>query len=105
GEELIEIKADKLPIGGLHIEEKNFSNREISLQKNDMLYLFTDGYADQFGGILGKKMMTKNFKDVLISIRDLSMKKQGEFLEHHLENWRDKFEQVDDILVMGIKID
>ena len=102
--ELMEIKPDKLPIGGLHTEEKKFSNHEIPLFKNDMLYLFTDGYADQFGGMLGKKLMTKNFKEVLLSIQSLSMKKQGEFLEHYIENWRDKFAQVDDILVIGLKI-
>ncbi|MBK5285729.1 MAG: SpoIIE family protein phosphatase [Bacteroidia bacterium] len=105
GEELIETKPDKLPLGGVHIEDKEFSNHEIQLQKNDLLYLFTDGYADQFGGILGKKLMTKKFKEVLISIRELPMKKQREFLENYLSNWKDKFEQVDDILVMGIKVE
>jgi len=105
GEELIEVKPDKLPIGGLHIEQKEFSNREIRLQNNDLLYLFTDGYADQFGGELGKKLMTKKFREILLSIRELSMNKQREFLENHLNKWKDKFEQVDDILVMGIKVE
>jgi serine phosphatase RsbU (regulator of sigma subunit) len=99
-------KSDKFPIGGLQIDHSgSFMNQQIKLQKNDMVYLFSDGYADQFGGMLGKKLMTKKFKETLLSIRDKSMDEQGIFLHQFIKDWMGgEFEQVDDILVIGIRI-
>src|SRR5690606_30234580 len=73
--ELIEIKADKQPIGK-HFRQNNFTNHTVSLQKGDTIYIFTDGYADQFGGPKGKKMMYKPFKEFLLSIQDKNMHEQ-----------------------------
>lgn len=103
--ELQEIKANKFSIGGIQQEEnRTFTNHIVTLQKNDALYLSSDGFADQFGGINGKKLMTKTFKELLISIQNKKMNEQKEFLNDAIENWKGPREQVDDILVIGIKI-
>lgn len=102
---LEEIKANKQPIGGDKIEEdRKFTNHKLPLQPNDSIYLLTDGYADQFGGEKGKKFMVKRFHQTLLDIQTLSMIKQGEALKQIIETWQGSIEQVDDILVMGIKI-
>lgn len=99
------IKPDKLPIGGFNQDEdRNFSIQSINLQPGDRLYLFSDGYADQFGGPDGKKIMTKKFKDLVLSIHESTMYQQQQTLEAYFENWKGKFEQVDDVLVVGIQI-
>jgi serine phosphatase RsbU (regulator of sigma subunit) len=99
-------KSDKFPIGGLQIvRTESFTNHFIKLEKGDSIYLFSDGYADQFGGMLGKKLMTKKFKEVLLSIQNRSMKEQGDYLHQFIKDWMGgAFEQVDDIMVIGIKI-
>jgi serine phosphatase RsbU (regulator of sigma subunit) len=103
--ELVTYKPDKFPIGGLQIQrEEKFTNHEIALQKNDTLYLFSDGYADQFGGNKGKKLMSKKFKDSLLAIQGLSMQDQEKHLRDLFKNWKGSSEQVDDVLVIGIKI-
>ncbi len=103
GNELKEIKANKFSIGGIQEEKRVFTNHILTLQKNDALYLSSDGYADQFGGESGKKLMTKNFKELLLKIQNDSMKKQKQFLNDSIEGWKGSREQVDDILVIGIK--
>lgn len=102
--ELKEIKANKFSIGGIQEEKRTFTNHILTLQKNDVLYLSSDGYADQFGGETGKKLMTKNFKELLLKIQRDSMKTQKQFLGNSIESWRGSREQVDDILVIGIRI-
>ena len=103
--ELIVYKPDKFPIGGLQIKhEEQFSNQEIALQKNDTLYLFSDGYADQFGGDRNKKMMVKRFKNTILSIQDKTMAEQEIFLNAFFDQWKGSNEQVDDVLVIGIRI-
>ena len=74
------------------------------MQEGDAIYLFSDGYADQFGGAAGKKMMTKKFKDKLIEIKDLNMIEQKKVLDDFYENWKTGYEQVDDVLVIGIRV-
>jgi serine phosphatase RsbU (regulator of sigma subunit) len=98
---LYQVKADSMPIG---ISEKDldFSSNIID-DPTATLYLFSDGYVDQFGGPAGKKYMSKNFKKLLLSIQDLSMEKQGEKLDDTLMNWMGEISQIDDILVIGIK--
>jgi serine phosphatase RsbU (regulator of sigma subunit)/Tfp pilus assembly protein PilF len=99
------IKANKQSIGGLKSDEKKtFSNQVIPLQKGDSIYMLTDGYADQFGGKDGKKFMMRQLKDFLISIQSKNMKKQGEALNERIEEWKGNREQVDDILVIGIRL-
>lgn len=102
--ELIEYKANKFPIGNASMERGNFTNNEIELQKGDMCYLFTDGYADQFGGDQGKKFMMKKFHRLLVEVSVLSFEEQERKLDQAIEMWRGDHEQVDDILVIGIKI-
>ncbi|MDQ3046010.1 MAG: tetratricopeptide repeat protein [Bacteroidota bacterium] len=104
-EELTEIKGTKHSIGGLQATEKvEFKTNTIRLKKDDLLYIFSDGYADQFGGEQGKKFMTKNLKALLLQIKQEPMPKQSEILNSSIESWSSKTEQVDDILVIGIKI-
>ena len=109
---LSEIKANKFPIGGIQTEEeRRFTNHQIQLKKHDSLYLFSDGFVDQFGGERGKKFMSKQFKQVLAGIQNLPLKKQEEQLDKTFENWRNfpnpakmAYEQVDDILVIGLRL-
>ncbi len=102
--EIIEIKADKMPIG-IHIKTAdNFTNHNIKLQSGDIIYTFSDGYVDQFGGKENTKFRRKNFKNLLIEIHAKDMKKQKEILNKTLEEWMKGYNQVDDILVSGIKI-
>jgi serine phosphatase RsbU (regulator of sigma subunit)/tetratricopeptide (TPR) repeat protein len=102
--ELIELKATKAAIGGLTTSEQKFPDTQFALREGDILYMFTDGYADQFGGPEGKKMMTKNFRDFLLSVTGKPMQDQQSLLDKHFEDWRGSYEQVDDILVIGIRI-
>lgn len=101
--ELKEIKANKQPIGKTDNPEP-FTTHTIELQKGDSLYLFTDGFADQFGGPKGKKFKYKQLEDLLVASNDLSISEQHLTLKNTLNNWRGKLEQVDDICVIGIRV-
>ncbi len=102
--ELIEVKANKFPIGNSRSGENNkFTNHEIPLQKGDTMYIFSDGYCDQFGGPDGKKFKTKALKQLLMDSQHLDMAEQRELLNTTIENWRGNHEQVDDILVIGTR--
>lgn len=102
--EFEEIKADKQSIGGLEMEDHyTFTNHNFELKKGDTFYMFTDGYVDQFGGDKEKKYSTKRLKDTLTSIQSLSLKQQGIELDTIIENWKNGIEQIDDILVIGIR--
>lgn len=101
--ELIEYKATRSPIG-IDIKEKPFANNIIQLEKDDKLYLFTDGYVDQIGGENNKKFMPRQFKELLIDISNKPMIEQKRHLDKSIEKWKKGYPQVDDILVMGIKI-
>ncbi|NSW46065.1 MAG: DUF4154 domain-containing protein [Bacteroidales bacterium] len=100
--ELIEIKGDKMPIG-LYDELKPFTKHIIELQPNDTFYMFSDGYADQFGGPDGKKFKYKQLKEMLLSIQHLQMKEQYKVIEETIDNWKKGYFQVDDMLLIGIK--
>jgi serine phosphatase RsbU (regulator of sigma subunit) len=93
-----------MPVGKGEKTE-SFTLRKIDLQKGDSLYLYTDGYADQFGGPKGKKFKYKALNDLLLSNSTKSMEYQKEHLNSTIETWRGNLEQVDDILVVGIKLD
>lgn len=101
---LIEYKADKTAIAGFTSDDQEFSTTKISLQKNDSLFIFTDGYADQFGGDIGKKFMSKNLKDLLVSVSNLTCTEQRQKIDTAFNDWKKSYEQVDDVLVIGIKI-
>ena len=102
--ELSEIKADRMPIGVYPKDKQPFKNNLIQLHPNDSLYLFSDGFNSQFGGEKGDTFKSKRFQELLLSAYNQPMKKQKEVLETSLRNWQGNFEQVDDILVIGLKI-
>jgi serine phosphatase RsbU (regulator of sigma subunit) len=99
-----EIKATKVAIGGLTSDDQEFDQHEIILDKGDTIYLFSDGYADQFGGPKKKKLMTGKFKEILVSVQHLSLKEQKQYLDEFITEWMKGSEQIDDILVIGIKV-
>lgn len=108
--ELIEYKADKQPVGA-HQKQRPFTNHVIDLQLGDVIYMFSDGFADQFGGADntirktgGKKYKSKPFKKFLLSIQNIPIKVQGEELDQEFEKWKGNLEQVDDVCIIGIKI-
>lgn len=101
--EIQETKGDKQPIGH-YVSQKNFYNHVIDIKKGDAIYLFTDGYGDQFGGESGKKFKRSRLKELIVSVQNRSMKEQKIILDETIESWRGNLEQIDDILVMGIKI-
>ncbi len=104
--ELIQTKADKFPIGlFLGEEKKKFTNHTIQLQKGDSVYIFSDGYADQFGGPNGKKFMANHFRNLLLDIHKKPVEQQKIILDKTIEEWRGPLDQVDDILVIGLKIE
>lgn len=98
-----EIKGNKQPIGS-SLEPKVFDNHEVVAKKDDMIYLFTDGYIDQFGGPKGKKFMRKRFKELLQSIHKMDVKTQKLHLDNTIKEWMKDEEQLDDILVIGIRV-
>ena len=102
--ELIEIKADKQPIGYEEGRDAPFTKHEIQLQKGDTIYTFSDGYKDQFGGPNDKKFSSKRFRELLISIQDKSMQEQKEILDETIEKWKGEQEQIDDICIIGVRV-
>lgn len=109
--ELTEYKADKMPIA-IYLEMNPFTNHEIQLEKGDTLYMSSDGFEDQFGGPKGKKFMAKQFKQMIVANQDKSMEEQGQLYDKAIEDWKAftdpvtgaPFAQIDDILVVGLKI-
>ncbi len=102
--EVEETKATKTAIGGLTKDNQHFASHEIKLLTGDTIYICTDGFADQFSGHDGKKLMTKKFKEILLHIQDKSMKEQEQYLGDFIENWKAGTEQLDDILVIGVRL-
>ncbi len=100
---LLVYKGDHQHIG-IYDEEKAFTNFEIQLEKDDILYMFTDGYVDQFGGKDGRKFLIKHFKQLLLNIANFPLSEQKAILEKTLNDWQKGYQQVDDILVVGVKI-
>lgn len=101
--EVLETKATKQPIGQVD-NPQPFTTHTFELQPNDVFYIFSDGYVDQFGGERGKKFKAKALRELLLSIQDQSMNKQREIINQAFENWRGDLEQVDDVCVIGVKI-
>jgi serine phosphatase RsbU (regulator of sigma subunit) len=98
------IKANKMPIGIHDYENLPFTCHERSIEKGNMIYLFSDGYVDQFGGPVGKKFMSKNFKLLLEKISDEPLAEQRAELEKQFNTWKADEDQVDDVLVIGLRI-
>lgn len=101
--EIEETKATKTAIGGLTDDGQEFTKRSVTLQRGDSVYIFSDGYADQFSPD-DKKLMTRKFKDLLLSVQNKSMEEQNEFLGSFIDKWKGNMEQTDDILVIGIRV-
>ncbi len=101
--ELFSLGADKMPVGKGEKTEP-FTLREVSSQKGDSLYLLTDGFADQFGGSKGKKFKSRQLNELILSISNLPAAQQSALLNERFEDWKGNFEQVDDMLVIGIRI-
>lgn len=101
---MINCKADKMPVGKSHDDSALFTFNEVSLEKGDMIFTYTDGYGDQFGGPDGKKFMHKQLRKILVEIADLPVAEQRAILDQRFESWKGALEQVDDVLVIGVRV-
>ncbi|MCF6240698.1 MAG: tetratricopeptide repeat protein [Bacteroidales bacterium] len=109
--ELLQYKADKMPVGIYIREKESFTNHEIHLQKGDIVYMFSDGYVDQFGGEKGKKFMIANLRKLLLEIHHLPMNEQKNILEQKFDSWisytdvkGEVYRQIDDVLIIGFRV-
>jgi serine phosphatase RsbU (regulator of sigma subunit) len=103
GGELLQVKGDKMPVA-IHEVMEPFTLHELDLKRGDTFYTFSDGYADQFGGPRQKKFMIKNLRNLLLNIQDLPMIEQGRKLDEVFEDYRKELDQVDDVVVIGVKV-
>lgn len=103
GYHLYEVKADKQPIGR-YPNRQSYTNHRIELSKDDMIFLFSDGYPDQFGGPNGKKYKSKNFKHFLLAIQEHPLHEQERLIHFEFNHWRGELEQVDDVCVIGVRV-
>jgi serine phosphatase RsbU (regulator of sigma subunit) len=101
--EIIEIKANKQPIGKFD-NPTPYTTHNIELEKGDTIYLFSDGYVDQFGGEKSKKYKAANFRKLLLSIQNETMDKQQQLINIEFENWRGNLDQIDDVCVIGVRV-
>ncbi len=101
-DEIEEIKANKQPIGSFEFRQA-FTNHKVQLNEGDVVYFFSDGYVDQFGGPKGKKLKYKALKSIILDIRNKPMTEQEEILEREFESWKGTLEQLDDVCVIGIR--
>ena len=104
GHDLVECRPTKKAIGGFTEEDQGFEVFKTEVKKGDTLYMFSDGYTDQFGGEKSKKLSSKKFKELLLEINQLSMAEQSHRLEKFMDAWKQKEEQIDDILVIGLRV-
>jgi len=101
--ELKELEADKMPVG-MGVRNESFKKYSIDIKPNDRIYLYTDGYADQFGGPKKKKFKYKQLNELILKNSNLTMKEQGEILKKEFNSWRGDLEQVDDVCIIGVRI-
>jgi tetratricopeptide (TPR) repeat protein len=101
---IIEVAPDKQPIGVQEGQRSTFTTHDIQLEKGDTVFLFSDGYADQFGGPNGKKFKYRQFQELLLSITKQAMSEQKNILEERFKEWKGTLEQVDDVLIIGIRV-
>jgi serine phosphatase RsbU (regulator of sigma subunit) len=102
--ELTEFKADRMPLGYYQGKFKSFTNNDIQLEFGDVFYLFSDGFIDQKGGKEGKKFLSKNFKNLLLEIHQEPMHEQKKILDKTINDWMGNNSQIDDILVLGVRV-
>ena len=101
--ELIQFAPDKMPVGGFELDGRSFTEHRVQLEPGDMVYIFSDGYPDQFGGERGKKFLYRRFRELLVTISREPMERQKVLLQDALNAWKGSHDQVDDILVLGIR--
>ena len=99
-----EIKADRMPVSFQYGKDKSFTNHDIQLEMGDTFYIFSDGFIDQIGGEDNKKYLSKNFKKLLLEIHTKPMYEQKVILDETLQNWMKGNSQVDDIIVIGVRM-
>jgi len=104
GKELMEFKPDKMPIGISGGEVKPFTLHEVNLHKGDCIYMFSDGFADQFGGPAGKKFKSSQLKELVLGMSAKPMKEQKAVIDKTLNDWKGSQEQIDDVCIIGIRI-
>ncbi|MCH1611999.1 MAG: SpoIIE family protein phosphatase, partial [Flavobacteriales bacterium] len=104
GEELKTYRGDHQPVGLLLGEKKPFTKHKLKLKKDDMLYIYSDGYQDQFGGERGKKYMAAKFKNQLLKMSKETEEQQLSLLDQEFSTWIQDYEQIDDVCVMGVRI-
>ena len=101
---LLTFPADKMPVGKSPKDHVSFTLQTVQLQKGDLVYMLTDGYPDQFGGSKGKKFKYKPLEELFLEINQLQLEMQKNILSERFETWRGDLEQVDDVLIIGIKV-
>jgi serine phosphatase RsbU (regulator of sigma subunit) len=104
GKELMEFKGSRLSIGGMRTEEKSFEEIKMNYTEDDMIYLFTDGIVDQFGGEKNKKFTSKRFRELLLSVNRQNTSEQEKNINAAFESWKGNNEQTDDVLMIGIRL-
>ena len=93
-----------MPIG-IHLKmDKEFTNHVIHYKKDDVVFMFSDGYMDQFGGEKGRKLKSKRFQELLLTVHEKPMAEQRKILDSFLAKWKGELEQLDDILIIGLKL-
>jgi serine phosphatase RsbU (regulator of sigma subunit) len=102
--QVVEYKPDKMPVGKYGDEIKPFTLQSVDLREGDIVYTFTDGFADQFGGPKGKKFKYKQLQDILLENHQLPLDEQKDILNKKFEDWKGNLEQVDDVTIIGIKV-
>ncbi len=102
--EVLHCKADKMPVGKGHDDSLLFSYNVVKLEQGDMIYTFSDGYADQFGGPVGKKFKYKQLEELFLKICNEPVQQQKQLLEQRFEKWRGELEQVDDVCIIGVRV-
>ncbi len=102
--EVIQVKADKMPVG-VYVVEKNFTNKIVEVKHDDVFYIASDGYVDQFGGTRNEKFKSSRFHKLLVEIAEEPMNRQRNIFDKTHENWKGKYHQMDDITVIGFKLD
>jgi serine phosphatase RsbU (regulator of sigma subunit) len=102
--QVIEYRPDKFPVGEYVGDERPFSLLQHTCEAGDMIYIFSDGYADQFGGPDGKKLKYKQLRDILCEVAEMPCNDQQQIIEERFRKWQGEHEQVDDVLVIGIRI-
>lgn len=102
-EEIVEIRGDRQPVGNYE-NQHPFTNHTVSLTPGDTIYLFSDGFADQFGGAKGKKLKASQFKSICIDTASNEMDEQGKKIDQYFMDWKGEYEQIDDVCVIGVQI-